>query len=280
MRTLLASRGLPCFVQHCTLSWHVWDYQTDICSHSTCIYFYNTAQRPRNSRKVLIWLVIGITILLIAVTSRHFYPEHLHFRYILSVGGFPAYWTQVELQAGYTRMIKNLSSSKTHCRRVLCLLTKTVWALLYFPIYAPTLNPTQESHTSVPACVTRSVSLPAQVSSVISISVVMATQQQGGKWQPNLWHSHRPGQAWGQGGKSSHELQGPAGSPGPQSNSFDLKEKREHSNTLLYSFRKINVSDLCINSDGPLFKTGRVKYWAWGLAYVSRSKYDDLQLAQ
>lgn len=43
--------------------------------------------------------------------------------------------------------------------------------------------------------VTRSVSLPAQVSSVISISVVMATKQQGGKWQPNLWHSCRPGQA-------------------------------------------------------------------------------------
>lgn len=30
---------------------------------------------------------------------------------------------------------------------------------------------------------------------MISISVVMATQQQGGKWQPNLWHSveTRPG---------------------------------------------------------------------------------------
>ncbi len=80
---------------------------------------------------------------------------------------------------------------------------KTVWALLYFLIYPSTSSfpkPTQELHASVPACVTRSVFLPAQVSSVISISVVMATQQQGGKWQPNLWHSCRPGQAWGQGG--------------------------------------------------------------------------------
>lgn len=94
---------------------------------------------------------------------------------------------------------------ETHWRRVHCLLTnltKTVWALLYLLIYPSNSSfpkPTLESHASVPACVTRSVFLPAQVSSVISISVVMATQQQGGKWQPNLWHSCRPGQAWGQG---------------------------------------------------------------------------------
>lgn len=107
-------------------------------------------------------------------------------------------------------VLQNLCSKseehKTHWRRTHCLLTnvtKTVWALLYFLIYPSTSSfpkPTQELHASVPACVTRSVFLPAQVSSVISISVVMATQQQGGKWQPNLCHSCRPGQAWGQGG--------------------------------------------------------------------------------
>lgn len=78
---------------------------------------------------------------------------------------------------------------------------------------------------------------------MISISVVMATQQQGGKWQPNLWHSTetRPGLGARRVGGLSRELQDPAGSPGPQSNSFDLREKREHSNTPRYSFSEINV---------------------------------------
>lgn len=170
--------------------------------------------------------------------------------------------SQVELQTRLTKMIKcvlqNLCSKseehKIHWRRIHCLLTNVtqpVWVLLYLLIYPSTSSfpkPTQELHASVPACVTRSVFLPAQVSSVISISVVMATQQQGGKWQPNLWHSCRLGQAWGQGGDCSHGLQDPAGSPGPQSNSFDLRDKREHSNTLRYSFSEINVPDLCANS--------------------------------
>lgn len=73
---------------------------------------------------------------------------------------------------------------------------RALTSIVYLSYIYPSI-PTYVKPTRVHLChrVTKSVFLPAQVSSVISISVVMATQQQGGKWQPNLWHSveTRPG---------------------------------------------------------------------------------------
>ncbi len=257
-----------------TLSWHVWDLQTDACSHSICMAL--TTQCLWDTKKAWKRLTPGMTSILVETISRCFHPKHwrLYSICILSVGVFPGnlgstshtlYKLSYKLgrlrwsNAFFKTFVQRAKSTKhTDAEHIVYSPTS-----LYFLIYPSTSSfpkPTQESHASVPACVTRSIFLPAQVSSVISISVVMATQQQGGKWQPNLWHSCRPGQAWGQGGIAAMGCKTLLGLPAL--NQIVLTSEK-NKNFLIPSTAGLVRLMSKIFALTPLFKNGSIKYWTW-----------------
>lgn len=258
-----------------------------------------TTQCLWNAEMVLKRLVAGMTSVLVAdvfiqrtcvcIQGIHFISRCVPWESNPQPWRYKWHALQIELQAKLLGRLRwSNTYFKTFVQRVLSTKHTGAERIVYSPtslkqfehcfifLFTHPLHLSQSPHKNrMCLCqrVTRSVSLPAQVSSVISILVVMATQQQGGKWQPNLWHSCRPGQAWGPRGDFNHEPQDPAGSPSLQSKSFDLREKREYPNTLRYSFTEINVPDLCIKPDEALFKNSRMKRWTWSLAYASRNNW-------
>ncbi len=263
-----------------TLSWHVWDLQTDACSHSICMAL--TTQCLWNTKKAWKRLTPGMTSVLVETISRCFHPKHwrLYSICILSVGVFPGNLgstshTLYKLSYKLGRLRWSNAFFKTFVQRAKSTKHTDAQHIVYSPtsvkqfehcfifLFTNPLHLSQSPHKNhMHLCqrVTRSVFLPAQVSSVISISVVMATQQQGGKWQPNLWHSCRPGQAWGQGGIAAMGCKTLLGLPAL--NQIILTSEKNENFLIPSTAVLVGLMSL-IFALTPLFKNGSIKYWTW-----------------
>lgn len=269
-----------------TLSWHVWDSQTDACSHSICMAL--TTQRLWNTKKVLIRLAPGMTSVLVATISTSIYPEHLrlHSRYTLcSMESNLKLSYKLNYWVGWDDKIqssKPLFKESTDAKRFVYSPTSLKqFEHCFIFLFTHPLHLSQSPHKNrMHLCQRVSLGLFSFLpKSLLWFLYPLSWRHSNREENGSLTSGIHADQARpeGKGGIAAMGCKTLLGLPALNQ---ILLTSEKNENVLIPSAIVFVRLMSWIFALAPLFKNGGLKYWTWGLAYASRNNSDDLQLAQ